>query len=137
MTTPQRLLALSIDGRGYGNELKSGEDKFARDNNLVIIFAYSDDNVKFRGTIDDEVSCYGGGDTFVTSKGLLFNECDNEDCPHYHQEKAGAKAITAVWCKDGSDFAWEYETVIPHETFNILEDDEPFCKGIIFSLSDV
>ena len=32
---------------------------------------------------------------------------------------------------------WSYETDIPHETFNIYEDGEVWCVGIVFSVEDL
>jgi len=29
---------------------------------------------------------------------------------------------------------WTFATTIPHETFTIFEDGEPFCEGIVFSM---
>ena len=46
------------------------------------------------------------------------------------------REIKAVWCAPGKP-AWSYETDIPHEKFNIYEDGELFCEGIVFSLEDL
>ena len=45
--------------------------------------------------------------------------------------------ITAVWCDPESGASWSYKTDIPHETFNIYEDGELFCIGIVFSIDDL
>lgn len=136
MSTTKQL-AKKLDGRFYGHELTHGDVVFAQEHNLVIVFGYSDDNMGFHGAIDDEVSCFDGGDAFITSEGLLLNKCDCEDCPYHHQEKSKAKVISAIWCPEGSSFSWEYKTDIPHETFDIHEANEPYCVGIVFDLSDV
>ena len=39
--------------------------------------------------------------------------------------------------ESGSLIAWTYRTDIPHETFMIYEDGEPYCRGIVFNIDDV
>ena len=35
------------------------------------------------------------------------------------------------------EYAWIYRTEIPHACFDILENGEKYCKGIVFSLNDL
>jgi hypothetical protein len=49
--------------------------------------------------------------------------------------KDSAPKIEAVWDRDG--FSWVYETKIPHATFIIKEDDDNYCRGIVFSIDDL
>ena len=126
-----------LNGREHGNELSKDEAQAAKEANLVVVFGYSDDNMEFRGAIYDEISCYDGGVAYLTCDGLVKNKCDHDDCPYYQKEKDLAETITATWNKDGEEFAWVYETTIPHEVFNIFDDGEPHCKGIVFDLRDV
>ena len=44
--------------------------------------------------------------------------------------------IKALWCKE-DDITWTYKTDIPHETFMIYEDDEAYCRGIVFLINDL
>ena len=46
---------------------------------------------------------------------------------------AKLREIEAVWCAPGKP-TWSYETDIPHATFNICEDGELYCEGIVFSI---
>jgi hypothetical protein len=46
-----------------------------------------------------------------------------------------ARKIEAVWAEDG--YSWTYRTDIPHATFEITEDGEPYCRGIVFALADL
>ena len=41
--------------------------------------------------------------------------------------------VKAVWHDKGGP-CWTFETDIPHETFTVMEDGEPFCVGIVFSM---
>lgn len=51
-------LAEMLSGRKYGMEITSEEARAAKDAGLVVVYGYSDDNVEFRGAIDEEVGAY-------------------------------------------------------------------------------
>ena len=94
--------------------------------------------MNFYGAIYDQVGCFGGGTAYLTNKGLLENCCNDSECPYFQKIKSTASTIKAVWCEEeGEEFAWTYKTSIPHETFEILDDGDKFCKGIVFALDDV
>ena len=84
----------------------------AEENGLVVVFGASDDLCEIRGAEDDEIDCFDGGKATI----------------------AGAK-VKINWCKDG--YSWTYDTDIPHECFDVYEDGEKYCRGIVFSISDV
>lgn len=134
--TPKEA-ALALDGSEYGEEGSPelfGQMKAA---GLVAVFGASDDLMEFRGAIYDEVGCYGGGEAFLTSQGLLESECDCEECPYFKQIRSKATKITAIWAPPDTDASWTYEASIPYETFKVLEDGEIYCHGFVFKLSDV
>lgn len=64
-------MAELLNGREYGNEITSDEEKLAKESGLVVVFGYSDDNCEFRGAIDDEVGCYCGGEIHLTKDGII------------------------------------------------------------------
>lgn len=146
--TPQELAAL-LNGREYGSEITKSEEAEARAAGLVVVFGYSDYYVEFRGAIDDEIEAYGGTKLRVTPLGLLeewegdrgFTEKEAER--FFEKKRAGFQTIEAVWCPklteaDAELFAsWAYKTDIPHATFDVIEDFELFCRGIVFRLADV
>ena len=37
----------------------------------------------------------------------------------------------------GNDTKYVFETEIPHETFMIYEGGEPYCRGVVFNISDL
>jgi hypothetical protein len=83
--------------------------------------------MEFEGAIYDEFGAYGGGDAYVLAKGQA-----------YEAPVKGGVLVKALWCAEGGDgLCWTFETSIPHATFTIVEDGEPFCRGIVFALSDV
>lgn len=127
--------AALLTGRGYRNEITKSEEAQAKASGLVVLFGASDDLMEFRGAINDEVDCYNGGTAHLNSSGLLTNDCENDECPHFEKLKAVAAKIEAVWDQDG--YSWIYKTAIPHATFEIVEDGDKYCRGIVFVLADV
>ncbi len=128
-------LAAALNGREYRNEMSRAEETAAKENGLIIVFGASDDLMEFRGAVNDEIGVYEGGFAHFTRTGLLINECDNEDCPHFARLKDAATPIVAMWDVEG--YSWVYKTPIPHSTFDVLENGEKYCRGIVFSLNDV
>lgn len=124
-------LAQRLTGNEYGLEVSEAEARVAKENGLVIVYGYSDDNMEFEGAIHDEVGCYNGGKAFVSKSGEVY--ADDGCVP----EEAKRNMIEAVWCDRERDAAWSYKTDIPHEIFNIYEDGELFCVGIVFSMEDL
>lgn len=130
-------LATKLSGRAYDAEITRDEAHEAAQAGLVVVYGYSDDNVELNGAIDDEVGCYEGGTILVTKSGVLLTpDCGQDDCPYFGIAKRNAKAIAAKWHDDGSP-CWSFDTDIPHETFEIFEDGELFCVGIVFSVEDL
>ena len=127
--------ACKINGGQYGMEVSNRMSIELKDAGLVAVFGASDDLMEFRGAIYDEVGCYSGGVAYLTPAGLLNAECDNEECPHEKRLKERATTIEALW--DDGGFSWRYKTSIPHATFVIKEDDDDYCEGIVFALTDV
>ncbi len=133
------ILSKKLNGVAYGNETTPEIENEAKESGLVIVFGASDDLMEFRGAIYDEVSAYDGGSAFVTEDGLLENKCDDEDCPYFKKEQVKAREIKAEWCpeKDGETYAsWKITTDIPHHTFEVMEDDELYCVGLVFLLAN-
>jgi len=124
-----------LNGKQYRSEMTSDDGELAKDNGLVVVFGASDDLMKFRGAIDDEVDCYEGGTAYLDSEGLFKDEC-SDDCSHMLRERATCKTIEAIWF-DPEGVAWTYETEIPHETFVIMEGDEICCRGIVFEMASL
>ena len=130
-------LAEMLSGREVGEEIVMGEERDIKDAGLVVVYGYSDDNVEFCGAINDEVGSYDGGTVYLTETGILESpscECAEDcNCPYFDAARKKAETIKAVWHDEGVP-CWTFETDIPHETFNIYEDGELFCVGIVFSM---
>lgn len=133
--TPKEA-AEALNNSQYREEGSRELFKSMKDVGLVAVFGASDDLMEFRGAINDEIGAYEGATAYLNKDGLLTNECDDDRCPHFAKLKAKAATIDALWCEE-PDYSWTYRTEIPHETFEVLEDDDKYCRGIVFSLSDV
>ena len=135
-TMNAKELAAKLNGTEYPLYVPKEVAAEAKAAGLVIVYGASDDLMEFAGAVDDELGAYDGTTAHLDANGLLKNDCDNDECPHFEKLKAAAATVEALWCKEG-DYSWTYKTKIPHETFEIVEDGWPYCRGIVFSLSDV
>ena len=137
--TPEEA-ATALDGQEYDFKFSAGnKDLYTamKADGLVAVFGESDDLMEFQGAICDELSAYNGTIAYLDRNGLIENKCSNADCPHFEHAKKGARTIEALWCPEGEDLSWAFKTDIPHVTFNIMEEGEVFCRGIVFRLDDV
>lgn len=124
--------AKRLNGREYLEEITKDEIRQAKEAGLVVVFGYSDDNAEFVGAIDDEIGCYDGGILCFCKDGFHWDDSRNQ--------YTGPNVIEALWdveLEDGVNPTWAYKTEIPHETFDIMEDGELFCRGIVFSIGDL
>ncbi len=130
-------LAIELTGREVGEEIVMGEERDIKDAGLVVVYGYSDDNVEFCGAIHKEVGAYEGTRIYINKDGILQNpDCSSVEeccCPYFETIRRAARTIDAVW-HDEEGPCWTFATTIPHETFTIFEDGEPFCEGIVFSM---
>lgn len=113
--------AAMLDGREYLSEIAVEEAWEAARLGYVVIFGYSDDCMEIAGFVDDELGCYEGR-KFAVVPGRKIYPC--EDIPR------SGKELRAVWDEDG--YAWTFKTDIYHATFDIFEEGEKYCRGIVF-----
>lgn len=122
--------AQSLDGREYNYpQFTKEEIQTAKNNGFVIVYGSSDDLMEFDGAIYDEGDCYNGGNVYFDRDGVRDSSAPNK--------------IKAIWCSDnaldknGQRIDWTYKTDIPHETYMIYDEGEPYCRGIVFSVNDL
>jgi hypothetical protein len=131
-------LATLLNGRQYGHEITTEEEAQAKESGLVVIFGASDDLMELKGAINDEADAYEGGMAHLTSEGLLRPPDDNcsacDDCPHFQKVLGEAVEVKALWWKEENGYLWNYETELPHVSFDILDGDEKYCRGIVMEL---
>lgn len=142
ITTPltAETLAYILNGNEYTNEISHDIERQAKASGLVVVFGGSDDLIEFRGAIHDEAGAGDGTIVNVDEKGILsgFEKIEHEydALKDFFAREGKTAAIKALWCREGG-YSWTYETAIPHATFEIVEDKEPFCRGFVFALADI
>lgn len=129
-------LAKMLDGMKYSFHIITEKAKtLMAGTDLVVVIGASDDLMEFRGAINDEVGCWKGGVVYLDGYGLIENDCDDHECPYFLKLCKKASFVHALWCYEPG-ISWTYKTDIPHATFNIMEDGDIYCRGIVFNLSD-
>ncbi|MFJ2982215.1 MULTISPECIES: hypothetical protein [unclassified Pseudomonas] len=132
-------LAAQLNGLEYPTRIPGALIAAAQSAGLVILCGASDDLMEFYGARREEIGCYDGGTAFVDSDGVLPDrDCldGDEEIAEYVQRQKSAKPIEALWGKEDG-YSWTYKTAIPHATFEVVEDEEPYCRGIVFALADL
>lgn len=131
-------LAVMLDGRERGAEISRAEEVIAAMQNLVVVFGASDDLTEFRGAIHDEADTIFGGTVRIFDGELMSSTGCESECKWFKAALKQVALIEAVWGEDNdSEYGWTYETTIPHATFDVLEDGEKWCRGIVFDLKDL
>lgn len=131
----EKEVADMLNNIEYDEEIREDILKYAKENGAVIVFGASDDLMEFRGAIEDEVSCNDGCCIHIDGNGLVQNKCKDEDCPYFEEKLLHTKTIEGIWDSEG--YSWIYTTEIPHETFEMLEDGQKYCRGIVFSMDKI
>lgn len=112
-----------LDGFQYG---KFPKDiiKEAKENGIVIVSGVSDNLCELEGAICDVFDYHYGGTIYLDKEGRSYRQ---------KRKEVPCKYITAKWGEDGEDgFPWTYDTDIPHETFEMFDDGEKYCRGLVF-----
>jgi hypothetical protein len=136
-----------LNGRQYRDEITSDEELLAHENGLLVLFGASDDLLELRGIIYDEVGAYGGGSAFLAKKkgGLLgiINDNTLEDLQDLLDENdldfviPKVKVAETHWCPSSLDCPWLITTDFPHSTFDIMEEDDLYCRGVVIDIRDI
>lgn len=133
----KELLAKTLNGREYRQEISLEEIKLAEQHGLVVVFGASDDLCEFEGAICEEIGCWEGANIYFNKEGSNFTD-ENGEAPltsMKNKEAPEANLITAIWGEEG--YSWTYETEIPHSTFDVMEEGEKYCRGIVFDKKDL
>jgi len=133
-----KQLAEKLHGTEYPIRMSKTLIEEIRLAGLLVVFGASDDLMEFRGSINDEVGVYNGGTALLYKDGVLGSRDDideDEELELWFKNKAIAKPIEAIF--DQGEYSWQYKTDIPHETFDVVEDEEKYCKGLVISVSDL
>jgi len=129
-------LAKTIYGRQCDVGISKSDCEIAEENGLVIVYGYSDDLMEIEGGICDEIDCYHGGTAYFNETELWVDMYTDDYRVYAEKEREKCKTIEAVWHDNGNP-CWTYETDIPHAKFNLFEDDELYCVGIVFEMASL
>lgn len=153
-------LARLLDGNDNGDELSNkynlDVEDICRKNKWVICFPYSDDNIEFRGFIDDELGAWDGGFYKFYKEGDFYEDEDQDNTYHKAEDnmvvaisERSEYDLKAAWCNDkiydnGKKYIWDYtieNNELPHAYFNIIDEDsdedEIWAKCCIIDLSSL
>ena len=114
-------LCAMLNNRQYREETTKEIEKFAKENNLIICFGASDDLLELRGLIDDEFDAYDGTTIYINPQTKKVEVEETNETPYYIELKWG----------ETKDCSWTFDTNLKHKTFNILEDEDLYCIGIV------
>ena len=136
-TMTKETLAATLNGRQMGDEITPEECAQAKAASLVVIYGASDDLVEFRGAIRDE-AYPGENGIVIIHRGGILDTHEDCDCPHCNFAEKAAKCATikALWCEE-PDWPWTYQTNLPHASFEVLEEGDKYCRGIVIDIRDL
>lgn len=89
---------------------------------VVVVYGASDDLIEFEGAIQDEGDCYNDEVFYLNKEGLTTSYSKN---------------YVKVTHPHNGTVQFNYETNIPCEWFNVVEDGELYCKGFVFNINDL
>jgi hypothetical protein len=140
IVTPKDF-AKRINGREYRNELTEEDEKLAEENHLVVVFGWSDDLVEFRGKIHGELDAYDGVQCRIDCEGPqevweAWEEKTRADAMEFfRRENLQSSGFKAKW--DHEDYSWWMTINTRHSAFDVMEDGEKYCRGIVFDVRDI
>lgn len=137
--TPQELAA-KLDGSEYPFRLTPQNRGIAVASGLLIVYGSSDDLIEFEGAWADESGCYEGGTVTIDRTGIVpdFAQVEHEvsEVLEWVRRSKASASIEALWCAEPG-FSWTYKTGIPHADFLVMEDGDPYCRGMVIALAEL
>lgn len=138
--------AEKLNNTEYGsNDISNANNELEKDG-IVAVVGASDDLCEMYGAIYDEFDCYNGttlycnGDNFFSEKRKEdFLMYINDEYPEFYDicKQMFKDNVYYIKISDGKGCQFEYETNIPCERFNVIEDGELYCSGLLFYIKDL
>lgn len=115
------LVAQALNGRelGFCGFLSEAEQKLLGDAGLVVAHGGSDDLAILRGAVDEERDVHGDGLVYVEGFGEISFSYNGDE---------GIKAGYEEW------FIKPRKSDARFSAFDLLDDGEKFCRGIVVSI---
>lgn len=138
-----------LNNHNYGDNFDKDLLQEMKENGIVIAYGYSDDLFELNGALRLEYDCYSDAhfiwypeeSEFVSIKKIDdLLDTINYDYPVFYKTIKNALKLnenTFIKIKHPSDAQFKYETNIPCEWFDIIEDDELYCKGFVFDVKSL
>jgi len=140
----KETFASMIDCRDRRTGIAKDEELLAKNEGFIVVYGESDDLMEFRGVIDDEIGAYNGTTAIIlkTNNGYkVLSESSieeiNEPLRDYDLDLISGLEIESKFDDDGYTWTMNVAHGMPVAYFDILEDGEKFCKGIVISVDDV
>lgn len=136
-------LANMLNGRQYRHEMTDEQRSFAKKNNLLVLYGYSDDICVLDGIYQDEVDSYGKKTSFVFDPLDMSIPVAPEGVLIRKKFKKYQVEITAHWCPeyivDGKDLkpSWLITPDVPYSEFKIYEEKDLYCIGAVIDLNNI
>lgn len=128
----------------YRDEMTKEDKGVADTHGLIVIFGASDDLMEFEGALCDEIGAGTARIVINASEELsllqedAFHEINDLFEEHNLPIKLPVVEIKSEWCPEEIPGAsWLIKTDLPHATFDILEDGDIYCRGIVIDSKDV
>ena len=134
-------VAKQLDGSEYPLNISKELRYECHKNGIVIVYGASDDLMEFDGAIREEMYCYDGGEFLFDRLGQIKDWYDirddisEDEAKEYFERKGRAAQIEAIWGQ--GEYSWQYKVGFPCVGFDISEDGEKYCQGIVFDLADL
>jgi hypothetical protein len=123
------------------DELQNLNSKLRADG-IIAVCGASDDLLEFYGVIYDEMDALDGTEVRISSRekgtAFIFDEEENRDSAEFNREEIEAmEKIKAVWTPKDIKASWKIETEIPCIPFDIMEDGELYCRGVLIHIDSI
>lgn len=130
-----RLHGIELDAL-FHEAIKAAAEE-AKGAGLLIVCGASDDLAEFYGHFREEADCYDGDTIHLDRSGVLSrDQCETDDeIADFTIRRRTSRTIEAIWGRDG--ISWQYETEIPHATFDVMVDGEVYCRALIIEARDL
>ncbi len=146
MITKEQLAA-SLDGCQYRQELNAEWSKIAKQAGLIVIYGASDDLMEFGGAVYDELGApceallykHNSGVNVVDNDSDIIRQIEDDFLLY---QALGAmmdrhNLVAAKWCPVGFAGEWLITTELPHAAFDVMNEDELYCRGVVISIADL
>ena len=124
-----------LDGREYGSEMSKEENELAAVNRLFVFLGESDDEFKSRGILNYFFNAVNGIEVTIAKTlntpywGVIHEEMKVQASAFVKNLKNFT--VKAILFPEDPDTTWLITTDVPHATFDIMEDGDLFCRGIV------